>query len=58
MQALEKVLAVLFPPALPGAVCHEVEPDIHDEGAILAKRLRYHDALDRISWLECAEDMT
>ena len=58
MQAIEKVLSALFPPSLPGAVCHEVEPQLQDEGAILSKRLRYRDALDRISWTEFAEDVT
>ena len=58
MQTIERVLSILFPPSLPGTVDHEPEPEIQEEGVILAKRLRYHDALDRIDWAEFAEDVT
>jgi hypothetical protein len=56
-QVLEQVLSVLFPPSLPSDLDVAIAESPEEHGSIGKPMLRYHDALDRIDWMEWFEEV-
>jgi len=58
METIEKALSVLFPPRLPDGTVEIADESSSEQGCIGERRLRYHDAIDRLDWQETCEDIT